>query len=216
MSNTDKNKTYDEIDAIIETLRLEWEDPDNFTYDVDAGGPDKWWKNDPYNWITDKIAVGGDDYLIDPSLVKKMKREGITHVIDCRSEASRDDSWFPHGSRHLHRSAKKQFDYFWNGTEDDGQPKSVNFFRKSIYFALKSLRDNPDAKIYVHCAAGYNRGPSVAYAIMLALGWDAEDAERAICSVRCVGLLYQRDAERAVKKLYQLRRQFGTHRPRVA
>lgn len=193
----------EDIDRIIEEIRLDFEngnDPFSTFSDDDGLSPDAWGNNAPWHWVTPQIAVGGDDYLGDSELSDRMEAEGVTHVIDCRAEADQDEFWFPKQSVALVKRTKKRFVYLLNGTGDDGKPKSAAYFRPAIEFALDALRD-PDAKIYVHCAAGYNRGPSVAFAIMRALGWTDGNAEAAIRKVRSVGLLYQQDANRAIRAL---------------
>jgi protein-tyrosine phosphatase len=116
---------------------------------------------------------------------------GVTHIIDCREDFDDGCLLADHpGVTYLH-----------NGTADDGQPKSAEWFGKSIQFALEAL-SRPHHKVYAHCAAGVNRGPSTCYAIMLSLGFTPEDAERVIRLARPqVGLAYKSDAEKAVKKL---------------
>src|SRR2546423_1161471 len=79
-----------------------------------------------YNFVDNRLATGAA--LSGPDDVKAMVDAGITHVIDCRGEF--DDAplfaQFP------------QIHYLYNGTNDDGQPKSVEWFQKSIEFALQA------------------------------------------------------------------------------
>jgi dual specificity phosphatase 3 len=49
------------------------------------------------------------------------------------------------------------------------------WFDHGVAFALAALEE-PDTKLLVHCHMGINRGPSLAYAVMLALGFDPVDA----------------------------------------
>lgn len=186
---TDPYMNDDVLEALYKTL-------DDEDFDATAMTT-QFFGNDPYNWVTDRIAVGGDDYIFRPDTLQQMKDEGVTHVLDCRSEARMDRNWF---GRNHYLDPRDSFIYCLNGTGDNGKPKTVDYFRKSINFGLNAL-DVPNAKLYVHCAAGYNRGPSSAYAIMLALGWSAADARDAMEDVRFVGLLYARDAEIAVRAL---------------
>lgn len=155
---------------------------------------------EPSNEITDRIWCGGDDYLFDHRENAHLVDVGITHVLDCRSEAASDHTW--RGVSHItlaHRKAP--FVYLLNGTGDDGRRKSVEYFRRSIDFGLKALAD-PNAKIYVHCAAGINRGPSSCYAIMRASGMSRAQAEHLLHQKRPgVGIAYLEDAELALKAL---------------
>jgi len=58
--------------------------------------------------------------------------------------------------------------------------------------------------LYCHCAAGINRGPSTAYAILIALGLRHHEARAMIVTHRpqtIVGMRYADDAERAITAL---------------
>ena len=56
-------------------------------------------------------------------------------------------------------------------------------------------QQRPDAVVLVHCHMGVNRGPSMAYAILLALGWDAVEALNAISAARPIaGVIYAGNA----------------------
>lgn len=164
---------------------------------MSSAGVLSWTGNNPYDWVTDRVAVGGDDYLNSQRVFDEMKADGVTHVLDCRIEACDDDRRFSPKVAAAHKGA---FVYLNNGCDDDFEPKSVDYFRRSLDFGLDALRD-PEAKLYVHCAAGYNRGPSSAYAILRATGLRPAEAEVAIAASRTVGLAYLGCAERAVREL---------------
>jgi hypothetical protein len=100
------------------------------------------------------------------------------------------------------------FGYLWHPTEDDGAVKPPGWFAKAITFALPAIcqyrlinESRARGIIYFHCAAGFNRGPSLCYAFMRVLGYSALDAEGQIRSRRQVGLRYKGDAETALKAL---------------
>jgi len=142
-----------------------------------------------FSFVTERLAVGAA--LQSQSDVEAIVAAGITHVIDCRKDFN--DT----ASLACHRAVT----VLWDGTADDGQPKPPAWFRKGIEFALYALAQ-PHHKIYVHCAAGVNRGPSMAYAILRAQGLQSTTAERLIRTARpIVGLRYKADADRAVSKL---------------
>jgi protein-tyrosine phosphatase len=73
----------------------------------------------------------------------------------------------------------------WNATDDDFQPKSAGLLDMGVQFALQALAD-PEAKIYVHCAAGVHRAPMMMLAILRAMGWTLEDALETVQSLRPV------------------------------
>lgn len=144
-----------------------------------------------FQFVTSRIATGAA--LSGPEDVVAMVEAGVTHIIDCCAEF--DDTA-------LFIANPNVVVVLWNGVEDDGQPKPSSWFQKSIDFALDALT-KPHAKVYAHCAAGVNRGPSTCYAIIRSLGISAEDAETIIRKVRPqVGLAYKSDADKAVSDLY--------------
>lgn len=139
------------------------------------------------NKITARLWTGA---ALQPGDVATMQAAGITHVIDCRSEGG-DDS-------HV---LGANFATLWNPTADDGAPKTADWFLRSIYFAMGALHE-PKSVVLAHCAAGVNRGPSTAYAILLSFGIDKAVAEQLIRQARPqVGLRYKADAEAAVAGL---------------
>jgi hypothetical protein len=142
-----------------------------------------------FSFVTLRVATGAA--INDASDVNALVSAGITHVIDCRWEF--DD---------VHIFADHPYIvYLYNGVLDDGFSKPDSWFAKSLSFALPALA-MPHVKIYAHCAAGVNRGPSTAYAILRAQGFDAITAERQIRIARPqVRLAYKSDADRAVLNL---------------
>src|SRR5580692_12903738 len=110
-----------------------------------------------FSFVTTRLCTGGGS-ILQRADVDKLQAAGITAVIDC--QMVQDDS-------KLLENRYEQ--YLFNGVEDDGKPKPVSWFQASLEFALQRFIE-PNQKVYCHCAAGVNRGPSTAYAIMLALG----------------------------------------------
>lgn len=138
-----------------------------------------------FNFVTDRVATGAA--VSSPDDVRLLYAAGVTHVIDCRREF--DDT-------PLFADAKMMV--LWNGTDDDGQPKPADWFQRSLAFALAALAQ-PKMKVYAHCAAGVNRGPSTAYAILRAVGFTPAQAEKVIRAARPqVGLRYKGDADTAI------------------
>lgn len=113
-------------------------------------------------WVTDRIAVGGGIWhernMID------VVAAGITHVIDMQIEF--DDTLLaePYGVRVL-----------WNPTDDDFRTKPPELLQRGVDFALEAL-DEPDSKVFIHCAAGVHRAPMMALAVLRAQGWSLEAA----------------------------------------
>jgi len=139
------------------------------------------------NFVTPRLATGGA--LSGPPDVDVLAAAGITHVIDCREE-------FDDGTLLAPR-----FHYLYDPTVDDGQTKPPAWFQPGIAFALQAL-GQPGNRVYAHCAAGVNRGPSMCYAIMRAVGWPAADALATIKSARPQAQVrYSGDADTAVVSL---------------
>ena len=141
-----------------------------------------------FTFITARLATGGG--ISSESDVQALKNAGVTAIIDCRIEF--DDQ---------HLLASSGLAYLWNGTADDGAVKPPEWFARSLTFALPLLAQ-PRHRIYAHCAAGINRGPSISSAIMMAWGLQPDVTEKMIRQARPqVGLAYFHDAIAAVKAL---------------
>jgi dual specificity phosphatase 3 len=143
-----------------------------------------------FSFVTARLATGAA--VSSPDDVTALTDAGVTHVIDCRAEFD-DGPLF---------AGVPGVQYLWNPTPDDGQhPKPLEWFTGSLEFALPALIQ-PRARVYAHCAAGVNRGPSTAYAIMRALGWTASAARAAITAARPQAqIAYADDADRAIAML---------------
>ncbi len=113
-------------------------------------------------WITDRLAVGGGIWT-DQNM-QQVVRAGITHIIDMQVEFDDTDLAEPYGVEVL-----------WLPVDDDFKLKPPEIFERAAEFALRAL-EPPDAKLYVHCAAGVHRGPMAALAVLRVLGWTQPDA----------------------------------------
>jgi len=156
-----------------------------------------------YDFITYRLATGGAITTIDD--VRQLVEAGITHIIDCRMTDDRSlIAGFNEeetGPTHPRLRTHPRLQYLYNGVRDDGLPKSARWFGKSIVFALDAFTHR-HTRVYVHCAAGVNRGPSTAFAILLAVGFKPKMVERLIRERRPqAGIRYKQDAISAVKKL---------------
>ena len=173
------------------------------------------------NFITERLACGAQ--INDAADVEQIRAAGISHIIDCQSE--RDDSMsglnfgkvailaLPSISEQALRNSLLQpgfaarvpdngdIGYLWDPTQDDGQTKPAAWFSRGIDFALGALA-HPGYAVLTHCAAGINRGPSMAYAILRAQGWDGIDAIALLRAKRPqVQVRYRGDAENALVQL---------------
>ena len=81
---------------------------------------------------------------------------------------------------------------------DDGHLKSVAWFQPAIDFAMGPLA-HPRFIVCTHCAAGINRGPSIAYSILRAQGLDEQLAFLMLKKARPqVNVAYRNDADAAL------------------
>src|SRR5271157_321392 len=113
-------------------------------------------------WVTDRIAVGGG--IWNERNMVEVVAAGITHVIDMQIEFDDTRLAEPYGVKVL-----------WNPTEDDFQPKPTELFQRGVDFALEAMQD-PEAKVFIHCAAGVHRAPMMTLAVLRAMGWSLDDA----------------------------------------
>lgn len=142
-----------------------------------------------YQWVTDRLALGS--VVTGPLHVRALVRDGVTHVLDCRSEGS---------SEHLYTGTGIQ--YLRNGAPDDGRPKPDEWFFTGIRFVLGGLRQK-GSKALVHCRLGLSRSPSMMYAILRAQGVSGEQAHEQIKKARIVArVTYPDDAERAGRRYW--------------
>lgn len=139
-------------------------------------------------WVTDRVAVSGDlprDPAAALDQLRYWEENGITHEIDVRFEAN--DGAFVH--------AHSTIAYANFGVDDDGGRRDHAWFDAVVDHALTVLGNDDNARIVMHCHLGVNRAPSVAFALMLAMGWDTLPALRRIRDVRPIaGVIYAADA----------------------
>ena len=123
-------------------------------------------------WVTDRIAVGGGIWNDDN--MAELVRTGVTHIINMQIEF--DDRPLAEGY---------PVTVLHNPTDDDFQHKPPSLFQNGVDFALDAL-DEPQNKVYIHCAAGVHRAPMMTLAIMRVLGWELDAARQQIQTRRYV------------------------------
>jgi protein-tyrosine phosphatase len=152
-------------------------------------------------WVTDRIAVGGGIWVEER--MAKVAEAGVTHVIDMQIEF--DDT--PLGKR-------VGVEVLWNPVDDDFLPKGREVFERGVSFAMDALQD-PQAKLFVHCAAGIHRAPMMALAVLCAIGHPLEQAKRMIQTKRYVvdfAEVYVRSVEDFLKSYAETRGGAGISR----
>ena len=152
-----------------------------------AINPVNWWRT--LCWIHPQIALCGD---LDTSRtgsgeaqLEEWLAAGITDIVDARGE------W---NDERFVTSCAPQVNYHWVGTHDNGTRQADSWFDAGVTAAHQALAD-PGRKAVVHCHMGVNRGPSLAYAVLLTLGVDAVQALETIRAARPIaGIIYAEDA----------------------
>jgi protein-tyrosine phosphatase len=114
------------------------------------------------SWVTERIALGGG--IWNAKNMEELAQTGVTHVLNMQIEFDDRPLAEPYGVRVL-----------WNPTDDDFMLKPAELFKRGVDFALTALED-PEARLYVHCAAGVHRAPMMTLAVLCALEWEMEAA----------------------------------------
>jgi protein-tyrosine phosphatase len=123
-------------------------------------------------WVTDRIAVGGG--IWNEENMEELVQHGVTHIIDMQIEFDDRPLAEPY-----------PVEVLFNPTDDDFLPKPPELFQVGVDFALEALEE-PQSRIYIHCAAGVHRAPMMTLAIMRVLGWSLQDAKNLIQERRYV------------------------------
>jgi protein-tyrosine phosphatase len=142
------------------------------------------------HFVTDRLLIGGDlDYRsreLATEQIVELHEIGVTHIIDVRVEWS-DQDWVA--------ELLPGLEYFHHGIDDAGQEVPAEWFQSGVDYAVKALESG--GMVLAHCHMGINRGPSLGFAVLLALGWDAIEALDAIRRVRPIAFVaYAEDALR--------------------
>jgi len=123
-------------------------------------------------WVTDRIAVGGG--IWNDENMEELVGHGVTHIIDMQIEFDDRPLAEPY-----------PVEVLFNPTNDDFLPKPPELFQAGVDFALEAL-DEPQSRVYIHCAAGVHRAPMMTLAILRVLGWSLLDAKALIQDRRYV------------------------------
>jgi len=120
-------------------------------------------------FVADRLLVGGDLDTRDDDLATRQLGElvdaGLTHVVDCRIEWD-DAAWVAERA--------PEVAYLHHGMDDAGQAVPDAWFDEAVGWALEAL--DQGGTVLAHCHMGINRGPSLGFAVLLALGTDPVEA----------------------------------------
>jgi protein-tyrosine phosphatase len=123
-------------------------------------------------WVTEQIALGGG--IWNPQNMEAVAQAGVTHVLNMQIEFDDRPLAEPFG-----------IEVLWNPMDDDFMPKPPELLKRGVDFALEALA-NPEARLYVHCAAGVHRAPMMTLAVMCAQDWELASAMEWIAKQRPV------------------------------
>jgi protein-tyrosine phosphatase len=112
------------------------------------------------SWITTHIAVGG---RIHPEDIKALAKEGITHVVDTRSEY-RDDT---------EALAKEHIELLYLPT-DDMRPMTIEQMMQGAQWANEHMEQG--GRVLIHCEHGVGRSVLLTCAVLVYDGMHAQDA----------------------------------------
>ena len=140
--------------------------------------------------VTEQLLLCGD---LAPGAAARAQlagwvEAGVTHILDVRldEEVGADVEFVATHAPHV--------TYLRAGVDDSGGARDDDWYDAGVDAALEALRD-PSAKVVVHCHMGVNRGPSMAFAVLLAAGWEPVPALEAIRAARPIAaVLYAPDA----------------------
>jgi protein-tyrosine phosphatase len=113
-------------------------------------------------WVTERVALGGG--IWNARNMEELAQAGVTHVLNMQIEFDDRPLAEPFGIRVL-----------WNPTDDDFLLKPPELLKRGVDFALEAL-ERPEARLYVHCAAGVHRAPMMTLAVLCAMEWEIEAA----------------------------------------
>jgi len=134
------------------------------------------------------IYVCGDLDTQDPQAAVNQLADwtkiGVTDVVDLRGEWSDEKFVAQHAP---------DMSYWWLGTHDNGGNQTLEWFDSGVDVINKSVSDG--GQVLVHCHMGINRAPSMAFAAMLANGFEVIDALTRIRAARPIAnIAYAQDA----------------------
>jgi protein-tyrosine phosphatase len=141
-------------------------------------------------WLTDRIAIGGGIWTFEN--MAKVAEDGVTHILDMQIEFDDTPLASEFGIRVL-----------WNPTNDDFEAKPSRLFQTGIDFVQEALEE-PEAKVFIHCAAGVHRAPMMALAVLTSMGWELGAAMELIQKKRPVADfadVYLRSVERFLESV---------------
>jgi len=131
-----------------------------FAKNAKDGAPrDRFDRTMDISWLDDEKRIGiGVAIWHSIDKMAKLKRDGVTHIINMQQECEDTEE-----------AAQFGIEVLENPTDDDFEPKPAKLFRRGVEFARKAFAERADAKLYIHCAAGVHRAPMMALAVLCSM-----------------------------------------------
>ena len=149
-------------------------------------------KNAQRSWIAgERIAISG---VPTPSAIRRLREEGVTHVVNCRARPQTFVSQDLAVERFVFGRDNVAHAPMW----DRGGIQPHRLWSDAARFAASALDDDPAARVLIHCHQGRRRSVMVAYAVLRLRGRTPDEAARAITQGRVEAVLvptYQRSVE---------------------
>ncbi len=153
--------------------------------DSSALDPAWWWRQ--LCWVTDRIIVTGDLADDDETAGNQIRRwadVGVQLIVDVRSECN---------DRRRVAEIHPEIEYLHAPTHDHGGLQPDEWFDSAVDHVIGVLESDPLAAVLIHCHMGVNRAPSMAMAVLMALGSTAVDALDSIRSARPISAVLYAD-----------------------
>jgi len=122
------------------------------------------------SWIGgERIAVG---VMPTPATIENLTAVGVTHVVNCRA------TWETLVSQELaiERRLFGRARVVHAPMLDTGWRQSPRRWSAAARFVARTLEEQPDARVLIHCKAGVHRSVLVAYAALRLRGHAGDDA----------------------------------------
>lgn len=108
------------------------------------------------HWVTDNLAVGP---FASPARIQWLVEEGVTDVLNVSDARSLVEA---------HQAGFRSVVFI---PIADCVPILDESLEECLA-ALDAMFARPEAKVFVHCLAGQNRSPTIAWLYLLRLGWE--------------------------------------------
>jgi dual specificity phosphatase 3 len=141
------------------------------------------------DFVLPRLATGGDlhhDNEKGATQLIDLIGRCVSHIVDCRMETDDED---------FVAEVDPDMVYLHLGVDDDGGTMPLDWYEAGTGWILEALETDPAAVVFVHCHMGINRGPSLTFASMLAMGYHPVEAIDQIRTARPIAAVgYAEDA----------------------